>query len=270
VTLPATILLGIIQGLTEFLPVSSSAHLILARFFFGWETPPELGLAFDVAIHLGTLAAILAYFRAELSAMARSLSAVFSADPGDAGRLIRLICVGTIPVVVVGLLFSDVIEQRLRTPGVAAAALAVGAVAMIAAERFGPRTRGETSLRWSDALIIGCAQAAALVPGVSRSGSTIALGMFLGMRRDAAARFTFLLAIPATLAAAAKEGLELRHLALADQTVVLFAVGILVSGVVGYLTIKYFLRFLGGHRLDVFAYYRLLLAAATVVWLWRY
>ena len=269
-TLPAAILLGIIQGLTEFLPVSSSAHLILARFFFGWETPPELGLAFDVAIHLGTLAAILAYFRVELAAMIRALPAVFSANPGEHGRLIRLIAVGTIPVVIVGLLFSDVIEQQLRTPGVAAAALAAGAVAMMAAERVGTRTRTEATLTWSDAVVIGCAQAAALVPGVSRSGSTIALGMFLGLRRDAAARFTFLLAIPATLAAAAKEGLELRHLALTGQTVVLFAVGILVSGTVGYLTIKYFLRFLGGHRLDAFAYYRLLLAAATAVWLWRY
>jgi undecaprenyl-diphosphatase len=105
---------------------------------------------------------------------------------------------------------------------------------------------------------------------MSRSGSTIAIGMFLGMRRDAAARFTFLLAIPATLAAAGKEALELRHLAVTGDTLVLFAVGVVVSGLVGYVTIKYFLRYLGGHKLDVFAYYRLALAAATVVWLWRH
>jgi undecaprenyl-diphosphatase len=269
VTLPAAVLLGIIQGLTEFLPVSSSAHLILARFFFGWETPPELGLAFDVALHLGTLAAILAFFRLELAGMARALPALFSSQPGDSGRLIQLIAVGTIPIVIVGVFFTDFIEQRLRTPGVAAVALTIGAVAMMAAERLGPRTRTETALGWSDALLIGCAQAAALVPGMSRSGSTIAVAMFLGMRRDAGARFTFLLAIPATLAAAGKESLELRHLGLPDQAATLFAVGIAVSGAVGYLTIKYFLRFLSGHRLDVFAYYRLALAAATVVWLWH-
>ena len=267
--IPAAVLLGIIQGLTEFLPVSSSAHLILARLFFGWETPPELGLAFDVALHLGTLAAILTFFRVEIVAMCRALPSVFSARAGETGWLMRMIAVGTIPIVIIGLLFTDVVEQQLRTPGIAATALAVGAVAMLAAERVGTRTRTEATMGWIDALAIGCAQAAALVPGVSRSGSTIAIGMFLGMRRDAAARFTFLLAIPATLAAAGKESLELRHLALNVDMVLLFAIGILVSGAVGYLTIKYFLRFLAGHRLDVFAYYRILLALATAVWLWR-
>lgn len=268
--IPAAILLGIIQGLTEFLPVSSSAHLILARLFFGWETPADLGLAFDVALHLGTLAAILTFFRLEILAMCRALPAVFAPQPGASGRMMRLIAVGTIPIVIVGLLFADIIEDRMRTPGIAAAALAVGGLAMLVAERVGSRSRSEVAMGWFDALAIGCAQAAALVPGVSRSGSTIAIGMFLGMRRDAAARFTFLLAIPATLAAAGKEALELRHLALNDQVVLLFVVGIGVSGAVGYLTIKYFLRFLAGHRLDVFAYYRILLAAATAVWLWRF
>ena len=268
-TLSAAVLLGIIQGLTEFLPVSSSAHLILARFFFGWEVPSELGLAFDVALHIGTLAAILAYFHLELAAMARALPALLSSAPDDATRQIRLIVAGTIPIVIAGVLFSDVIEQRLRTAAVAAAALATGAVLMMAAERAGRRERTEASLAWTDAVLIGCAQAAALVPGMSRSGTTIAIGMFLGMRRDAAARFTFLLAIPATLAAAGKESLELRHLGLSGDTLMLFVVGVFVSGVVGYLTIKYFLRFLAGHRLDVFAYYRLLLAVTTAVWLWR-
>jgi undecaprenyl-diphosphatase len=270
VTLPAAILLGIIQGLTEFLPVSSSAHLILARFFFGWEPPAELGLAFDVALHIGTLVAILAFFRVELAGITRSLPRMLSPEPDASARLSRLIAIGTIPIVLVGLLFADAIERYLRTPGVAAGALVVGALAMMGAERLGQRTRTEASATWADALIIGCAQASALVPGISRSGATIAIGMFLGMRRDAAARFTFLLSIPAVLAAAAKESLELRQMLLTEQVLVLFAIGIVVSGLVGYLTIKYFLRFLAGHRLDVFAYYRLLLAAVTVVWLWRY
>jgi undecaprenyl-diphosphatase len=268
VNLPAAVLLGIIQGLTEFLPVSSSAHLILARAFFGWETPPELGLAFDVALHVGTLAAIVLFFRAELTAMTAAVPSMFSKDPGDHARLLWRIAVGTLPVVLVGLLFNDVIERTLRTPTVAAGALAVGAVAMLAAERLGPRARTEASLGWVGAILIGCAQASALVPGVSRSGSTIAMGMFLGLRRDAAARFTFLLAVPAMLAAAGKEALELRQMTITSATVAAFAVGTLVSGLVGYVTIKFFLRYLAGHKLDAFAFYRLALAAATVAWLW--
>ena len=268
--LPAAVLLGIIQGITEFLPVSSSAHLILARAFFGWETPPELGLAFDVALHIGTLVAILTFFRADIFSMARALPQAVSAAPPPAGRLLQLIAVGTVPIVIVGLLFTDRIEEALRQPAVAAGALAFGAAAMLIAERLGPRVRTEISLSWLDVVLIGCAQAAALVPGMSRSGSTIAVGMFLGVRRDAAARFTFLLAIPATLAAAGKEALELADMHITSDVVVLFIVGIVVSGIVGYLTIKYFLRFLAGHKLDMFAFYRLALAAATVVWLWRH
>jgi undecaprenyl-diphosphatase len=153
---------------------------------------------------------------------------------------------------------------------VAAVALAIGAVAMLVAERLGPRHRDEGGLRWVDAILVGCAQAAALIPGVSRSGSTISMAMFLGIRRDSAARFTFLLAIPATLAAAAKEALEVADMPLTSDSLVLFGVGIVVSGVVGYITIKYFLRFLAGHKLDGFAWYRLALSAATVVWLWRH
>ena len=268
-TLAAAVLLGIIQGLTEFLPVSSSAHLILARAFFGWEVPPELGLAFDVAVHIGTLAAILVFFRREVGAMTASLPAAFSRDPGEAGRLLRRIVIGTVPVVIVGLLFADVIEHVLRTPSVAAGALTLGALGMLVAERVGSRERTELQIRWTDALLIGCAQASALIPGISRSGATITVGMFLGLRRDAAARFTFLLAIPAMAAAAAKETLALVQLDVPVASLRLFGVGMVVSAAVGYLTIKYFLRFLAGNRLDVFAYYRLALAAATLIWLLR-
>lgn len=267
--LPAAVLLGILQGLTEFLPVSSSAHLILAREFFGWEVPPEFGLAFDVALHLGTLAAIVFFFRKEVAAMATSVPAVFRQDPGVPGWLVRNIAIGTVPVVLVGLSFNDYIEQVLRTPAVAAWALGLGALAMFAAERAGRRERDERTITWIDALLIGCAQASALIPGMSRSGTTIVVGLFLGLRRDAAARFTFLLAIPATLAAAGKEALELRDMPLGPDALQLVVVGLLVSAVVGYLTIKFFLRFLAGHRLDVFAYYRLALAAAAFYWLWR-
>jgi undecaprenyl-diphosphatase len=269
VPIVAAVLLGIIQGLTEFLPVSSSAHLILARAFFGWETPPELGLAFDVALHVGTLLAILTFFRADILAMIRAVPGALSTAPPPPGRLAQRIVVGTLPIVVVGVLLTDTAEAALRTPAVAAGALAVGALAMLVAERIGPRTRGEDTLGWFEAVLIGCAQACALVPGMSRSGSTIAMGMFLGLRRDAVARFTFLLAVPATVAAAAKESLELAGMRVTGDLLVLFVIGIVVSGLVGYVTIKYFLRFLAANKLDPFAFYRLALAALTVVWLWR-
>lgn len=261
-------LLGVIQGLTEFLPVSSSAHLILARFFFGWEAP-EFGLAFDVALHLGTLAAILLYFRQDVAAMIAALPAALSPSPDRYARLIRLIVLGTMPAVAAGLLFNDIIEARLRTPLVAAVALAVGAVLMLVAERLGTRHRDEGSLTMLEAGLIGVAQACALVPGVSRSGSTIAIAMLLGLRRESAARFTFLLAIPAILGAGGKEALELGSLQPDAALLTIFAVGAGISAVVGYVTIKYFLRFLAGHRLDVFSYYRLALAALTFVWLAR-
>jgi undecaprenyl-diphosphatase len=267
VSLLAAILLGAIQGFTEFLPVSSSAHLILARAFFGWEMPPEFGLAFDVAVHVGTLAAILAYFRVEIVNMLRALPRVLAPQPDPSARLIRMIVVGTLPVVVVVLLFNDVIENVLRTPAVAAGALAFGAILMLIVERLGPRIRAEDSLTWRDAALIGCAQASALIPGMSRSGSTITMGMFLGIRRDAAARFTFLLAIPAMLAAAAKEALALTEMPLPPDSGSMLAAGVLMSALTGYVTIKFFLRFLAGNRLDVFAVYRLLLAGATVLWL---
>jgi undecaprenyl-diphosphatase len=267
VSFAAVVLLGVIQGLTEFLPVSSSAHLLLARAFFGWELPPEFALAFDVALHVGTLTAIIAFFRVEIRGMIGALPAALSATPSPSAMQLRLIVIGTIPAVVAAVAFNDLIEQVLRTPAVAAAALAVGAVLMLVAERVGPRTRAEDSIGWGEALLIGCAQAAALIPGMSRSGTTISIGMFLGLRRDAAARFTFLLSIPVMLAAAAKEGVALTGMSLPAGSGSLLAVGVVVSGAVGYVTIKYFLRFLGGNKLDVFAAYRLLLAAVTVAWL---
>ena len=265
----ASILLGIVQGLSEFLPISSSAHLILARAFFGWDVPADFGLAFDVALHIGTLVAILVFFRRDIAAMAAALPSVFSPTADASARLAQRIVLGTVPVVVVGLLFNDFVEHSLRTPQVAAWALALGAAVMFAAERLGSRRRAEDSVTWMDAALIGCAQACAIIPGVSRSGSTISVGMFLGLRRDAAARFTFLLAIPATLAAAGKESLELGRMGVSAANAQLMIVGVVVSVIVGYLTIKYFLRFLAGNRLDVFAYYRWALAAVTFAWLWR-
>lgn len=255
-------ILGAVQGLTEFLPVSSSAHLILARLLLGWDAE-ALGLAFDVACHVGTLLAVLVYFRHDLWAMARAVPDVFRGGAGPARR-VRLIAAGTVPVVVVGLLWAPVIEARLRTPGVAAATLALGAIGFFVADRFGRQAREEESAGYGDSVAIGIAQAAALVPGVSRSGATITVGMLLGLRREAAARFSFLLGVPAITAAAAHAGLEVAETGLTGDQAILFLIGMSVSAVVGYLAIGYLLRYLTRHTLSVFAWYRLAVAAIVV------
>jgi undecaprenyl-diphosphatase len=173
-----------------------------------------------------------------------------------------------VPVVIVGLAFGSRIEDAVRTPGIAAAMLAAGAVLLLAAERFGRRTRDASSVGAGEAFAIGIAQAAALVPGVSRSGATMTVGMLAGLRRDAAAKFSFLLGVPAIVAAAAHEGLALWRAGMTASQGTLFLLGIAVSGIVGYLTIKYLLKYLAAHTLAVFAWYRLALAATVAVWLW--
>jgi len=266
VNLLAAALLGVVQGLTEFLPVSSSAHLILARAFFGWDAG-AFGSAFDVACHVGTLVAVLVFFRADLVGMARGVPDAIRGGGTPEARRIWLIAAGTVPIVIVGTRFADVIEGAVRTPVVAATALAGGAVRLLWFERAGRAGHGEEVLTMGGAFVVGMAQAAALVPGVSRSGATIATGMALGMRRAVAARFTFLMSVPAILAAAAKKGLELGGMPVTGDVIALFAVGMVTSGIVGYATVHFFIRFLERNRLDVFAWYRLALAAATFVWL---
>jgi undecaprenyl-diphosphatase len=266
VDLLAAAFLGIVQGLTEFLPVSSSGHLILARAFFGWD-PGRFGLPFDVACHVGTFLAVVVFFLRDVLAMIAALPGALSGRRGEYEQLVRLVIAGTIPVVIVGLFFADAL-QGIRSPAVVAVTLAVGGLGLLVAERLGAQTRAEDSIGYGEAVVIGIAQAAALVPGVSRSGATLTLALLMGLRRPAAARFVFLLSLPAVLAAAAKEALDLAEAGVAAIPVTLFAVGLTVSGIVGYLTIKFFLRYLANHSLAVFAYYRFALAAVTAVWIW--
>ena len=258
-------LLGIVQGLTEFLPISSSGHLILARAFFGWDTD-RFGLAFDVALHIGTLLAVFVYFWRDVQQMLVALPRALAGGKHEHERLVRLIAVGTIPIVIVGLLWADRLET-LRAPAVVAMTLAIGGVGLLIAERFGRQTRDVVSIGYGEAFAIGVAQSAALIPGISRSGATLTLALWFGLQRPGAARFVFLLSLPAVLAAAGREGLKLADVGIGAIPVTLFAIGVATSGFVGYLTIKYFLRYLAGHSLAVFAYYRFALAAVTVVWL---
>jgi undecaprenyl-diphosphatase len=260
-------LLGVVQGLTEFLPVSSSAHLILARAFFGWDSE-QFGLPFDVACHVGTLSAILVYFRRDIAALLPGLARLHAPATDKAARTLWYIALATIPAVLVGGLLGDFIDQ-VRSPRVIAVTLAVGGLLMIAAERLGSQRRDADSLTLVETLAIGVAQASALIPGVSRSGATITMALALGLTRASGARFSFLLGIPAMLGAASLEGVKLAtaDLAMDAATAQVFLVGMVVSAVVGYLTVKFFLQYLVGHTLNVFALYRLLLAAATVIWL---
>jgi undecaprenyl-diphosphatase len=265
VTLLAAALLGIVQGVTEFLPISSSAHLILARAFFGWDA--TFGLAFDVSCHVGTLVALLTYFREDVRNLLSAIPRMLNPAGSTYATLAWLLIVGTVPVALAGLLFSDWISSTFRTPGVAALCLALGALLLFLVERIGSRPRDIGQLRLSDALLVGSAQALALIPGVSRSGATIAMAMLLGLRRDAAARFGFLLGIPAVTAAAVHEAPNVVREIQNPGVPELFVVGVTTSAIVGYFVIKYLIRYLTRHSLDAFAYYRLLLAAATVAWL---
>ncbi len=267
--MPATLqaaFLGLVQGATEFLPVSSSAHLILARAFFGFDAD-KFGLAFDVACHVGTLLAVLVYFRRELIDLIAAVPRLMDAATNENARMIWLLALGTLPAVAAGLLFKHDIEESFRTPLVVAVMLVLGSIVFFVAERRGAKTRSDRSLTMTEAVWIGCAQAVALVPGVSRSGITISMALLLGLRRPDAARFIFLLAIPAILGAAGSEAPHLMKAGLAPETGMLFAIGVATSALVGYATIRFFMRFLTTRSLDVFAWYRLALAAATVVWL---
>ena len=269
--MPAVIqaaLLGIVQGLTEFLPVSSSAHLILARAFFGFDGD-KFGLSFDVACHVGTLIAVLIYFRVEVMKMVAALPRLFDPSHDPDARLIWLLVVGTLPAVVIGLLFNTAIEEHLRTVQVAALTLALGAIGFFIADATGRNQREQSSLTMAEAWWLGCAQAVALIPGVSRSGITITVALLMGLKRADAARFIFLLAIPAILAAALHEAPRVIKAGLGGETGTLFLIGIAASAIVGYGAIAYFVRYLARRSLAVFAWYRLALAFMVVVWLLR-
>jgi undecaprenyl-diphosphatase len=266
VDLISAALLGIVQGLTEFLPVSSSGHLILARAFFGWD-PDRFGMAFDVACHVGTLVAVVAFFRVDVGRLIAAAPGALTGRDGEWERLGRLIIVGTIPVVIVGGLFADAIENSVRSPLMVAITLTIGGIGLIVAERLGRKNRDARTLGYGEAFVIGVAQSAALAPGISRSGATLTAALLMNVQRASAARFIFLLSLPAIVAAAAKEGLELAKVGFDAIPVTIFAVGMVTSAIVGYITVKFFVRYLAQHSLEVFAYYRFALAAVTVVWL---
>jgi undecaprenyl-diphosphatase len=279
VTVWQAIVLGIVQGLTEFLPVSSSAHLLIVPWLLGWESP---GLAFDAALHLGTLAAVLVYFWRDLVAMAlafppaiRHPAAVLrSQNPDDVmPRLSLLIALGTLPGLAAGLLGASAIDAVYHPQGalpdrvviaVAAALIGLGLL-LLWAERAARHVRGMASLTVRDALVIGLAQAAALIPGVSRSGATITAGLFRGLTRADAARFSFLLGTPIVAAAGAKGLLDTLTAGLGAVPVAVMAAGLAASALAGFAAIWGLLRYLQRASTMVFIVYRIVLGVGLIV-----
>jgi len=251
------VVLAIIQGLTEFLPISSSGHLILVPYFTNW---PDQGLEFDLAVHIGTLTAIVAYFRKTLFAMARdwTFSIAQRREVGES-RLAWAVLFGTIPAGIAGLLFRHDIETTLREPIVVAFTTTGYAVLLFFADRMRGE-RKETSIGWLDVVTIGCAQALALVPGTSRSGITMTAGLFRGLSREGAARFSFLLAVPVMTAAGLAE-----LAGYADNTAPVdtraLVLGLVISAIAGFACIHYFMKWLTRFGMLPYVVYRLALGA---------
>lgn len=256
-----TIVLAIVQGLTEFLPVSSSGHLLLVPAVFGWT---DQGLTFDVAVHFGSLLAVAVYFRNDLRALISGGAGLLSASAASPqSRLALSILIGTVPAAITGLLFAGWIEANLRSPLVIVYTLAGYGVLMALADRFGKHQRVIANVGLKDAVIIGIAQALALVPGTSRSGITISAAMILGFQRRDAARFSFLLSAPVILLATGYK----TTLLIVEGTQIAWAqlaVGAAISAVVAYLSIDFFMRFVNAIGLLPFAIYRLGLAGVIM------
>ncbi|MDH3690421.1 MAG: undecaprenyl-diphosphate phosphatase [Gammaproteobacteria bacterium] len=247
--------LALIQGLTEFLPISSSAHLIFLPRLFGWS---DQGLAFDVAVHVGTLVAVVSYFWRDLHVLARSWVDSLLGGPTCAeSKLAWAVLLGAIPVALAGLLFGSVVESQLRHPIPIASATIGFAILLWWADVRGTRQRDEHDLNWKDVVIVGCAQASALIPGASRSGVTITAGLWLGLTRVAAARFSFLLSIPVIVLAGSWKFWHLLHQEAPVAWLVLI-VGATVAAITAYICIHYFLRLIDRIHMLPFVIYRLL------------
>jgi len=255
------IVLGIVQGLTEFLPISSTAHLYVVPQLLGWGKPPT---SFVAVIQLGTLVAVLSYFSKDIWQIVRDVIV-----RGPRAKLGWMIAVGTVPAVVFGVLFEDAIEGSLTSLYVISGSLIVLALILWLAEVVASKARTMEQLHWSDAVLVGLAQAIALIPGSSRSGVTITCGLFLGMTRETAARFSFLLSLPAITGAGLFQLVKEREqLFASENSTAALVVATLVSAVVGYASIAFLLRYLKTHTTFLFIGYRLVLGGILLLLLW--
>jgi undecaprenyl-diphosphatase len=259
------VVLAIIQALTEFLPISSSAHLTLAPWLFGWKDP---GLIFDIALHFGTLAAIIIYFFrdwVQIIGQGLGLSAGSDPQPKQNRALLWLLAVASIPIGIVGFLFNKQAETTWRNPYLIGAMLIVIGILMWIAERRGAGNKPMGQINWGDGLAIGIAQALSVVPGTSRSGITITVGLFRGLTRETAARFSFLLSAPAIAAAALKGYWDIhKHGGIAADMKTPFLVGIMISAIGGAVVIAFFLRYLRRSSLMPFVYYRIIFGIIVI------
>lgn len=263
------LVLGVVQGLTEFLPISSSGHLLIAPWLFGWNDFDNASIekAFDVALHLGTLVAVVAYFRADLKVLVRDgVRAVIDrrTPPTREGRMAWLLVLASVPAALIGAAFGDVIDEHLGKPVIIGASLIVfGLVLAWADRRLGRRGVDEITTR--DALVIGLAQAVALNPGTSRSGITMSASRALGFDRASAARFSFLLSIPVTAGAVAVKGLKLASDGIPDGMASAMAVGIVTAAVSGWLAVAGLLKLVRTKSFDGFVVYRVLAGAGIII-----
>jgi undecaprenyl-diphosphatase len=269
------IILGIVQGLTEFLPISSSAHLRIVPALMGWGDP---GAAFTAIIQIGTLAAVMIYFAKDIVSISKAvISGIFKGKPlaTDEARTGWMIAVGTIPIVVFGLLFKHEIETVLRSLYIVSASMIGLALVLVVAEkhtanrtRDGRRGKSINELSWTDAIIIGLAQAMALIPGSSRSGVTITGGLFRNLDRETAARFSFLLSLPSVFAAGMLELYQTRHEIMSStHNIINLVVATIAAFIVGYLSIAFLLNYLKRHTTGIFIAYRLILGIGLIVML---
>jgi len=266
------LVMGLVQGLTEFLPVSSSGHLVIVPYLFGWDDAFINSLAFSVMLHMGTLVALLVYFREDWfrlvpAGFATIRDRSFHDDPDR--RLAWLLVAATIPAALAGFLLNDLIETQFRQVGLVALMLVVGAVILWLADHLGARTKGIKDVTFPLAIGLGAAQALALVPGISRSGISISAARFAGLDREAAARFSFLMATPVTLGAGIFEARKLLAGEAGVQVEILpLVVGMIAALVAGLAAIHFMLRYLRTRSLDIFVWYRIALAAVVLVaWL---
>jgi undecaprenyl-diphosphatase len=275
------IVLAIVQGLTEFLPVSSTAHLWLVPWLLGWKDP---GLTFDVALHAGTLLAVLAYFWrywVEMATLAVGLGGGGAAAPNPGAtshsarsdlrqnpRLLWYLVIATIPAALAGWRFEHAAEEQLRSPIIVGVALIVIGLFMWAGDWLGKRERDLGHVGFLDSFLVGVAQALAVIPGVSRSGVTMTAGLFRRMKRETAARFSFLLSTPIIAGAALKKALEIRHAGLPHDMRLPFLGGAIISAVVGYLVIAVLIRYLERRTFKVFVVYRVVLGMILLVLGW--
>ena len=266
-TILQSLILGIVQGLTEFLPISSSGHLILFPYYAGWTIDEVQNVPYYVIVHFGTLVAVLAFFRNDIKLLLRGFIASISErrigdDPYR--RLAWFIIIGTLPVGIVYILIEGVLEQTLESPGLVGMFLLVTGVLLVVSEKIGKRDVKAENMRIGDAIFIGFAQGLAMLPGISRSGSTIAAGLFRGLDREAAARFSFLLSIPVILAGTVKE-LTALSMGAKNIDITLLLAGFITASISGYFAIKYFIDYLRKHSLYIFAIYCFALGSITLV-----